>query len=183
MTGGRRAPYCRAAGESGLALLLTFVVAASALPSLAAEERTIALRDGGRVVLRADGSMGHYNASGAPVAMREGEVMVAADGSRVLMKDDALWRQIVDYAASGVALASRFPALRGDAGERWIDLADGGRVLLRNDGSTVHVDSAGTGVAMADGEIMIAKDGTAIMMKGGTAWGAMGGRRSTGAKP
>jgi hypothetical protein len=56
-------------------------------------------------------------------------------------------------------------------------------VLLRNDGSTVHVDSAGTGVAMADGEIMIAKDGTAIMMKGGTAWGAMGGRRSTGAKP
>jgi ferric-dicitrate binding protein FerR (iron transport regulator) len=183
MTVVGRPPTRPPSGKFVVAMLLLSAAAGLSAPAHAADERTLALHDGSRVILRADGSMGHYSASGEPVAMREGEVMVLADGTRLLMKGDALWRQIIDYATSGVALASRFPFVRTDAGERWIDLADGGRVLLRNDGTTIHVGSAGNGVAMGDGEIMIAKDGTVIMMNGGSAWGAIGGRRSTGAKP
>lgn len=177
-------PRGRASTGSALAaLLLLLAVVGAAAPSLAADERTFPLQDGSRVVLRADGSMGHYSASGAPVPMREGEEMIASDGTRLLMKGDALWRQVVDYAASSFALASAFPFVRNERGERWIDLADGGRVGLRTDGTMVHLDAAGKPVAMADGEVMIARDGTPIMMKGASLWGAMGPRGAPRARP
>jgi hypothetical protein len=166
-----------------LPLVLLIAAASAGAPLHAATEQVIALQDGSRVVLRADGSMGHYSRSGAPVPMREGEVMIAGDGTRLLMKGDALWRQIVDYAAASFALASALPFVRSEGGERWIELADGGRVSLLRDGKMIHLDATGQPVAMADGEVMIAKDGTAIMMKGGSVWGAMDKRAAPGAKP
>lgn len=157
-------------------ILLVLAVVASCAPSDTSKEQTIELEDGSRVVLRADGSMGHYSAAGRPVTMAEGEVMIARDGTRVLMKAEALWRQIAEQAAADFAVASAPPWLRVERDERWIDLADGGRIMLRNDGTMRHVDAAGTDVSMAEGELMIAKDGTRILMNKGTLWSPATGR-------
>ncbi|MEP7181259.1 MAG: CopK family periplasmic copper-binding protein [Betaproteobacteria bacterium] len=151
--------------------MLIFVIAATASGAQdAAKERVIELNDGGRVVLRADGTMGHYDTAGSPIVMTEGVVMTASDGTRILMKGQALWREIVEQVALNLGLASTFPLRRDGADERVIDLLDGGRITQRSDRAMAHYDAAGNHVQMADGEVMTAKDGTRILMTNGALW-------------
>ncbi len=137
-----------------------------------AGDRSIDLSGGGRVVLRADGTMVHFNAAGNPVAMREDEIMVTKDGSRIVMKNRTLWREVLELTAQAVGAASVIPFVRIDAGERVVDLADGGRITVRGDGTMLHYGPRGNRVDMADGQMMVAKDGTRVLMKNGNLWSA-----------
>ena len=59
-------------------------------------EQAIALKDGGTLILRKDGTMYHANAAGKRVRMTDGMVMEAKDGTRYMMKNDAVWQQITE---------------------------------------------------------------------------------------
>lgn len=59
--------------------------------------QTIELKDGGRVVVLKDGTMSHFDAAGNRVKMRDGRAMEAKDGSRVMMKNNAIWKQITEH--------------------------------------------------------------------------------------
>ena len=158
-----------AAGVVALAGVLT----ATAATQDTAKERVVALKDGGRLELHADGTMGHYDAAGLPVPMKDGEIMIAADGTKILMKSEGVWRQIVEEAGTNYALAFTLPWRDNAADRRTIELADGGRIVLRDDGTMAHFDTAGQRVEMQDGAVMMGKDGTRILMKNGTLWGAL----------
>jgi hypothetical protein len=152
---------------------LVVVLAALAAPASAqgpAKAPEIALRDGGRVVVRPDGAMEHYDAAGRKVAMGDGVEMVARDGARILMKNAALWRQAIEAAATSYGLASSLPASPATAGERTVELADGGRVVLRGDGTFVRSRADGSGVRTKDGDVLVAKDGTRLLVSKGTVW-------------
>ena len=165
-----------------LLMLVLLLAVASSWAQDTAKERVIELKDGGRLVLRADGTMGHYSAAGSPMVMPEGDMMIAKDGTRIMMKSDTLWWQIVEQAieqaALNFALASTFPWHKNAANEQWIELADGGRIMLRGNGTMVHFNAAGAGIRMAEGEVMIAKDGTPILMNKGTLWTPTADRRA-----
>jgi hypothetical protein len=59
-------------------------------------EQVIALKDGGTLVLRKDGTMYHADAAGKRLRMKDGIVMEAKDGTHYMMKSDAVWKQITD---------------------------------------------------------------------------------------
>jgi len=73
-------------------LLLAFAGAA-----FAAEPQTIDLKDGGKVVIDKDGAMAHVDAAGKREKMKDGKVMVAKDGSKVMMKNNAVWKTISEH--------------------------------------------------------------------------------------
>ncbi len=58
---------------------------------------TIDLKDGGRVWVQKDGTMVHIDAAGNRVRMKDGQVMEAKDGSRIMMKNNAIWKQITEH--------------------------------------------------------------------------------------
>ena len=58
--------------------------------------QAIALKDGGTLILHKDGTMYHADASGKRLRMKDGIVMEAKDGTRYMMKNDAVWKQITD---------------------------------------------------------------------------------------
>ena len=151
-------------------LLSQFLVAASSGWAQGGKDRVIELKGGARVVLRADGTMSHYDGAGIPVAMPEGGVMVAKDGGRIMMKSQALWREILELAATSYAQANQFAIAGGGSNQRSIDLKDGGKIVLSADGTMAHYDAAGNRQGMADGEVMIGKDGSRILMVNGTLW-------------
>jgi ferric-dicitrate binding protein FerR (iron transport regulator) len=64
------------------------------LPSGGAESRSIELNDGSRITVDANGGMVHYNRMGNRVRMENGEVMTAKDGSRLVMSNKSLWREL-----------------------------------------------------------------------------------------
>ena len=59
-------------------------------------EEAIALKDGGTLILRKDGTMYHANATGKRVRMKDGAAMDGKDGDRYMMKNDAVWKQITE---------------------------------------------------------------------------------------
>ena len=59
--------------------------------------QTIDLKDGGRVVVMKDGTMAHYDAAGTRVKMKDGRVMDAKDGSKLMMKNNAIWKTITEH--------------------------------------------------------------------------------------
>lgn len=73
-------------------LLLAFAGAA-----FAAEPQTIELKDGGKIVVEKQGTMMHIDAAGNRVKMRDGKVMTAKDGGKVMMKNNALWKTITEH--------------------------------------------------------------------------------------
>lgn len=151
-------------------LLSQFLVAASSGWAQGGKDRVIELKGGARVVQRADGTMSHYDGAGMPVAMPEGEVMVAKDGGRIMMKSQALWREILELAGASYARANTVAIVGGGSKQRSIDLKDGGRIALSADGTMAHYDAAGNRLGMADGEVMIGKDGSRILMVNGSLW-------------
>lgn len=71
------------------------------LSALAAEERvkpgeTIELKDGGKVTVQKDGTMVHIDAAGNRVKMRDKVAMEAKDGTKFVMKNNAIWKQITE---------------------------------------------------------------------------------------
>lgn len=74
-----------------LPLLMLF-----SLSAFAAEEQTIELKDGGRIMVKKDGTMVHIDAAGNRVKMRDGGVMEARDGTKFMMKNNAIWKQITE---------------------------------------------------------------------------------------
>ena len=135
------------------------------------KDRVVELKDGGRVVLRVDGTMDHYDAAGLRIAMPEGTEMIAKGGNRLMMKEGALWREIIELAAGAYARASANPFDRGGTSERLIELNDGSRIVVSSDGTMQHYEASGSRLRMADGVTMTAKDGTRIMMNNGRLWG------------
>ena len=75
--------------------MATDAVPVSVTPSDSTEQ-AIALKDGGTLILRKDGTMYHANAAGKRLRMKDGVVMEAKDGTRYMMKSDAVWKQITD---------------------------------------------------------------------------------------
>jgi hypothetical protein len=61
-----------------------------------APEGSIALKDGGALVIGKDGVTYHLDKAGKRVRMRDGQVMEAADGTKYMMKNDAVWRSITE---------------------------------------------------------------------------------------
>ena len=80
-----------------LLLLMQLVFSRSAF---AAEERVkdqvIDLKDGGKVTVQKDGSMVHIDAAGNRVKMRNGVTMEAKDGTKYVMKNNAIWKTITE---------------------------------------------------------------------------------------
>ena len=70
------------------------------LSAFAAEEQvkdqTIELKDGGKVVVDKKGNMVHIDAAGNRVKMRDKVVMEAKDGSKIVMKNNAVWKTITE---------------------------------------------------------------------------------------
>lgn len=164
-------------------LLLLLATASVVWAQSGGTERVIELKGGDRLVQRADGTMTHYDKAGKLVAMPDGVVMVASDGSRFMMKGLALWREIFEVAASSYAQSLAGVAGGSGSRQRTIELRDGGRVLQSADGKMVHYDAAGKRLDMSDGEVMIGKDGSRIMMVNGSLWRPETGRETAKTRP
>ena len=75
-------------------LTLPILLLAFASAAFAAEPQTIELKDGGKIVIEAKGTMVHLDAAGKRVKMRDGKVMEAKDGGKLMMKNNAIWQTI-----------------------------------------------------------------------------------------
>lgn len=60
------------------------------------DDQAIPLKNGGTLILRKDGTVYHADAAGRRVRMRDGVSMEAADGTRYMMKNDVIWKQITE---------------------------------------------------------------------------------------
>jgi hypothetical protein len=76
--------------------LLFVAFSASAWAQGVGQEPTIELKDGGKVVVQKDGTMSHFDAAGNRVKMKDGQMMEAKDGSKLMMKNNAIWKQITE---------------------------------------------------------------------------------------
>ncbi len=152
------------------ALAAALSLLAASAPAQPAPSSEIPLRDGGRLVVRADGSMAHYDGTGRAIVMGDGVEMTARDGTRILMKNASLWRQAIEAASTGYGLASSLPAKPEAGGMRTIALADGGRIELLSNGKIARLRADGTSVPAKDGEVLQAKDGTRLLVSKGTVW-------------
>jgi hypothetical protein len=80
-------------------LLLPMLMVFS-LSAIAAEERVkdqvIDLKDGGKVTVQKDGSMVHIDAEGNRLKMKNGLTMEAKDGTKYVMKNNAIWKTITE---------------------------------------------------------------------------------------
>uniref|UniRef100_UPI003F491567 CopK family periplasmic copper-binding protein n=1 Tax=Cupriavidus yeoncheonensis TaxID=1462994 RepID=UPI003F491567 len=68
----------------------------ASLSAFAAEEQTIELKDGGKLMVQKDGTMVHMDAAGNRVRMRDNKVMESKDGTKYMMKNNALWKQLTE---------------------------------------------------------------------------------------
>lgn len=73
-------------------LLLAFAGAA-----FGADEQTIELKDGGKIVIDKSGTMVHMDVAGKRVKMKDGKVMMGKDGSTLMMKNNAIWKTISEH--------------------------------------------------------------------------------------
>ena len=77
-------------------LTISILLLAVSSATHAADPQTIELKDGGKIVIAADKSMTHYDAAGKRVRMRDGKIMEAKDGSKLMMKNNALWKTLTE---------------------------------------------------------------------------------------
>jgi len=64
--------------------------------------QTFELKDGGKVVVMKDGTMAHMDAAGKRVSMKDGKTkdgktMASKDGSMLMMKNNAIWKQLSEH--------------------------------------------------------------------------------------
>ncbi len=79
-------------------LTLPILLLAFAGAAFAAEPQTIELKDGGRIVIEKDGAMAHMDAAGKREKMKDGKIMEAKDGSKLMMKNSAIWKAITEHS-------------------------------------------------------------------------------------
>lgn len=60
------------------------------------DQQIIDLKDGGKVIVQKDGTMSHFDAAGNRVRMKDGQTMEAKDGSKLMMKNNAIWKQLTE---------------------------------------------------------------------------------------
>ena len=78
-------------------LTLSTLLLAFAATALAADPpTTIELKDGGKIMIAEDKSMTHVDAAGKRVRMKDGKIMEAKDGSKLMMKSNAIWKTIIE---------------------------------------------------------------------------------------
>jgi hypothetical protein len=69
-------------------------------PAVAAGERvtaqSIELKDGSKVTVQKDGTMVHVDAAGNRVKMRDGVTMEGKDGTKYVMKNNAIWKTLTE---------------------------------------------------------------------------------------
>jgi uncharacterized membrane-anchored protein len=78
------------------ALFLAFSAAACAQGAAQPPPQAIQLKDGGKLTVQKDGTMVHIDAAGNRVHMRDGQIMETKDGWKLIMKNDAIWKQITE---------------------------------------------------------------------------------------
>ena len=78
-------------------LTLPILLLAFAGAVLAAEPQTIELKDGGKIIMEEGKTMIHIDAAGNRVKMRDGKIMEAKDGSKLMMKNNAIWKAITEH--------------------------------------------------------------------------------------
>ena len=73
--------------------LAVSLIAASAFAfDTATIEKSYELKDGSQVHVFKDGKMGMEDKFGRAVSMNEGQVMETADGQKIMMKGNEIWR-------------------------------------------------------------------------------------------
>lgn len=77
-------------------MLLCFSLSAFAAEDPGKGSPVVELKDGGKVYLQKDGTMVHIDAAGSRVKMRDGKTMEAKDGSKIMMKNNAIWKKITE---------------------------------------------------------------------------------------
>ena len=60
-------------------------------------EKSIELKDGSTVYIFKDGKMGMEDKLGRAVRMKKDTVMEAKDGSKLMMKNNALWKTLTEH--------------------------------------------------------------------------------------
>ena len=80
-------------------LAFGFLALSTLASAQAAKEpaQTFDLKDGGTVVVMKDGKMAHMDAAGKRVSMKDGTTMHGKDGAMLMMKNDAIWKQISEH--------------------------------------------------------------------------------------
>ena len=81
-------------------LILSVLPLAFAGAVLAADpqpDQVIELRDGGKIIMEKKGTMIHLDAAGNRVKMKDGRVMEAKDGSKIMMKNNAIWKTLTGH--------------------------------------------------------------------------------------
>ena len=78
-------------------LTLPILLLAFAGAALAANPQTIQLKDGGKIVIEKSGTMAHMDAAGKRMKMKDGQVMTGKDGSKLMMKNNAIWKTISEH--------------------------------------------------------------------------------------
>lgn len=58
--------------------------------------QTIELKDGSKVTVQKDGTMVHIDAAGNRVKMRDGVTMEGKDGTKYVMKNNAIWKTLTE---------------------------------------------------------------------------------------
>jgi phage gp45-like len=61
------------------------------------DQQVIELKDGGSVVILKDGTTAYYDVAGKRIMMKDGVTMEAKDGSKLMMKNNAIWRQLTEH--------------------------------------------------------------------------------------
>ena len=75
-------------------LAFSMLAYAQAAPEAA---QTFDLKDGGKIVVMKDGKMAHMDATGKRIAMKDGTKMEGKDGATLMMKNNAIWKQLSEH--------------------------------------------------------------------------------------
>ncbi len=78
-------------------LTLPILLLAFAGAAFGADGQTIELKDGGKIVIEKSGTMAHMDAAGKRMKMKDGQVMTGKDGSKLMMKNNAIWKTISEH--------------------------------------------------------------------------------------
>jgi len=76
---------------------ILFAIASAAFAADQATQQSIELKDGGKIVMEKGGTMIHVDAAGNRVKMRDGTMMEAKDGSKLMMKNNEIWKTITEH--------------------------------------------------------------------------------------
>jgi hypothetical protein len=73
------------------------LLGASATAYAANDRSVVELKDGGKLVIDQKGAMVHTDGAGNRVRMMDRVVMQTRDGGKIMMKNDAIWKQITEH--------------------------------------------------------------------------------------